>query len=476
MHFTEKDIYALVKTFFNSESIVIVLDPGEIVIKNFPCDFVYITTKKQIEELALIKTHFVLINITGARAFGFPLNYNLVDGVLSFAPLDEAETGYFHYEICFINDVRDNLRWLFSANHKVNDFMDELEDPTSSIDVNNLFSLYPYIINYIRLKSGKIRKISDGNFHIYKRSGNLIPHTDDDFYESFSVNLYKYIDSGFLFFKFYAQKQWKAILKFAFNDSGLNLIDAEYLILSKFEKLKGTGLLPEDWSKNPDSLLFTLNTVSGELDYYQTSRHLDQIISGFNELTGVYQNEIKINEFLRKENLLALLNIIQLSHEQNLLPKGLSPSVINSLLDVLLNLLNSLDLNATITVSIAPGAISPDNMTFSNHRVVLFNWAFSTFNLPVLSDLFAYLFIHIESFENPDPEILVKKINKIKNSGILDSLISQYRLDFDLYLKLFIIRRAILETSAILDKKVIRPEINLKIILWIDTAEKLLNC
>lgn len=473
MHFLERDIYALVKTFFDSGSRIFVLDPGNIIIKNYPCEFEYITTRNEVETLSELKVRFILVNLTGARVFSFPLDFKLADGILSFSPSHESATGFFHYELFYINDVRDQLRLLFSANHRINDFMDDLEESSSMIDVNNLMNLYPYIINYIRLKTGHIGKITDGNFHIYKNSANLIPDIDDSYYESFSVNLHKNIHSGFLFFRLYAQKQWKAILKYAFNDSGNNYVNAEYLVLSKLEKQKGTGLIPDEIKKTGKSLLFMLSNTKRELDYHLTSHSLDKIILGLNDLIPAFKNEMTTREFLQKENLFTILKVLNLAVEKKLIPRGLSHTNLSNMLNMNLSLLNNIDLEYKIIVSLATRAISPENLLLSDNRVILYNWASSTFNLPLLFDLFNYLFLYVENFENPEPEMLIKKINRIRNSGILNGVIDKYGIDFFLNLKLYIIHRSVLETSAIIDKPLVRPEINIKILFWIETAQSL---
>ena len=470
MNFTEKDLSALAHVFFDVNSRVFVLDPGNLVIKNFNSGFVFVHNKSQILDLQAEKERYYLINLSGANIFSFPFEFSKVDGIISFSASNDIKSGFFHYELYYIDDVFGHLRWLFSKNHTKNDFLDELEEETSSIDINNLISLFPFIINYIRLKSGRINKITDGAIQVYKRKCPLIPGFEDSLYDSFSLNLKRTINSGILGFKLYKNKKLESYLQYAVSKDGLDIITREQKIILELTELNFTQFVPKKIICSEKALLFSLGASSGEMDYYRSARNIHKIIKGVSELYQNFNSITTISEFFNKENIWLYFKLVKLTSEQKLLPRGLSQSNFDRLINVLLKIVATIDLQTKIPLSFANNQLIPKNMIQTGNRIVLLNWEYAEYELPLLFDIFAYLFIHIEGFENPESDNLLKEIRNMKADKTIKEITENYHVDFDLHLKLFILYHVSKDIGIVLNQKVVRPEINLKHLLWTETA------
>jgi hypothetical protein len=212
-----------------------------------------------------------------------------------------------------------------------------------------------------------------------------------------------------------------------------------------------------------------------EMDYHRTAHHIDEIINGLDEIYVFNNSDCSIKDFIKKEDILKNLNLVYDISKRGLFPQGISNTNITRLLNLITSLLNDLSLEERIPVSLFLDNLLPENMTIGTDKIFLVNWESVLPDKPMLFDLFSYIFRHNEGFENPDVYRLIKEIKRIRKNQVLTLLFKKYNINFDTHLKLYLIYRSVDEVFALLNKRISRPEENLRFYLWYEFAEKLIH-
>lgn len=469
----ESDLFLLQKLSFPDIRTVFVFDPGKATVPNYKSGFNFISTKDEINNLSNQKNKYLLFNLSRIDTSSFPLNFDKIEGIISFDQSVEAHEDFYAGNLFFVLNENQSFRWLISESHQAVDFLYDLDTFGTLTDMSNLFSSFTSVFNFFRVKFGNIRKISNGSIQIMKREKHFFDQLKNLNYDSFIIKVDSSYENNILAINFYENTKRNFTLKRAINSIGVKKLKNEYETLKELNSQHFRNFKVPKIVQYDKTLLLALKEDLRSTDYYKVHKIIyKRFLKSIKEYYTRYQSEIQIKDILKDEKILEALFEIENRLRQRKLPKGISLVNLGKIYKKIVGFLNSMDVDKRIPVSLGNNNLKPEYIGYSPNMIYLLNWENARLNTPLLFDLFEYNFIHMEEWENPQPHMLVNDIEALKYYEEFESIYNSDNFDFELHLKVFMIIRFVRELKIILSKKICYPEINLKIYLWIQFIEK----
>ncbi|MFI5218777.1 MAG: hypothetical protein ACHQNT_04750 [Bacteroidia bacterium] len=98
-----------------------------------------------------------------------------------------------------------------------------------------------------------------------------------------------------------------------------------------------------------------------------------------------------------------------------------------------------IDTNEKIAVSFSHGDITPWNLNGDDKRLYRYNWETSDCGIPMLTDLFHFLFLPKTLSTNHDFKTIKKSIDHAIGHSICKSIIEKYRINVDLHYRIYLL-------------------------------------
>jgi hypothetical protein len=476
MNLLESDLYLVSRLVFAKQKEVFVLDPGNQCISNIKTGLHFVRQRKEVENLAKLNKSFFLINLSGASTFSFPIDFNKVEGLISFNRRIETSTDYFHTLLHIQTDENDRLKWLLSEKHKKADFLTDTDENKSLVDVNNFFSVIPFVYNFFRLKLGFVGSIAKGKIQVLLKERYLFSFLENLDYDSFSVNIRPSFDAGVIHARFFRQNKWVFSAKRAFNPLGRKKLSNENKVLKLLQQENFTDLAVPVSTEFPDGNLLQFSEHFRQTDYYGIQKRINsRFTNAVFEYIRLKPGKIKLKKLLVENKSFEILEHLRQIIEKKKFPRGLSVINYVKVYTELIQLINKLDLEQEIRTSIVNKDLTPAHIAYSNTRIHLLKWENSELQYPVLFDLFEYSFSYMEDFDSPDIEYLTNDLLSLYESPQIKELIEKTGLDFKLQLDVFALLRFGPELMLFLNKKVLTPERNLRLFVWASFFENTKN-
>jgi hypothetical protein len=465
----ESDLFLIQKLAFPEAKTIIVIDPGKVAVSNYKSNFIHVSRKDEIKKMSFLENKFVIFNLSGADTFSIPIKFDKVEGIVSFSGSDETSEEFYCGNLYYTLNENNSFRWLISQDHTTADFLFDLHTYGKLTDMSNLFSSYKSVMNYFRVKNRNLRKVTDGNIQIIKREKHFFDELSDLTYDSFITRLDSCYLNNILEIKYYENGKRKFNLKKAINNIGQIKLENEHKALNELAKHDFQNFEVPEIVRNNKSLITVVKPDLKSTDYYKVKKLIyNRFLIGIKEYYSKFNSTNSVKKILKGEKIISLMQDIENRIRQRQLPKGISLINLGNLYKKLITIINEIDIERQIPVSLNNNNLNPDYIGYSPEKIYFLNWENAKFDHPLLFDLFEYNFVHIEEWENPQSHFLVNDIEALKDHDEIQSLIATYNLDFELHLKLYLLIRLSNELSAIISKKVIYPETNLKIFFWLE--------
>jgi hypothetical protein len=469
----ESDLFLTLKLFFPDPPVVLVFDPQKSVVKNYESNFVYVKTREEVNQLSKIKKRVVIINLSGAGTFTYPINFDLVDGIISFSKNPETSTEFYHHSVYFIQDQTNAIKWLVSENHKNTEFLTDYYSYVSAIDISNISLTVKSFIGYLRVKWGYLKKLTDGTIQILKRENNLFKLASSNNYESFITHLQDAYLSGIINVNLFKNDRQVFLYRQAINKTSYEKLEEEKITIDELQNQNPQNFQLLAIENDNGSSLQSIPQGLKKSEYYKTEgMQRNSILSAVLEYYSFFQIQKTVREFLKDEDVFKLLSLADLKIKQKNIPNGLSFINLTRLAARLLEFLNNINLDELIKCSLVNNGLIPENIWYFREQIYLVNWGDSVYDFPVFYDLFEYEFRHFEELKTNNTLKLLNDLNLLKNTKKIFEFVENNNLDFDLYLKLYLIHKITKELNTILAKKIIKPETSLRLYLWLEFLDK----
>lgn len=474
MSLFENDLLVIVRLAFPSVKTVIVLDPGKTVIRNFDCGFTYIYTRDQVLAVSKEKRKFILVNISGASSFSFPFNFSNIEGIISFNIAPETSLDYFHFNLFYVVDQKNTIQWIISEKHKDTSFLLDYHQYQFVTDVNNFFTGFSSLSNYLNVKFGKINKVTDGNFQILKKENKFLESLENEQYESFIIQLKDSVIHGLIRINVYSQNKCIAVINHSILPAGLNKIETEKMVISEISRTHFEHFGIPDFTVSDYSVCYFLSSNLKSTEYKQTRKLLNNLlIKVVDEYQNPFCREMPLKDLWKGNDVLKNLNLIRSRISQNQLPRGLSATNLTKLYALIIDIFNELDINQLIYVSLNNHSFNDENIYSATQKLYFTSWVNADFDLPLFSDLFFREIGFMIGPENHDAETLINNLTNLINSSDFKDIAANYKIDIILYLKLYLVLTCTKQLQAIISKKIVLPEINVHVFNWLSIAENL---
>ncbi|MEA3496632.1 MAG: hypothetical protein U9R42_11410 [Bacteroidota bacterium] len=471
----EKELNNIFKLAFPDAKNVFVLNPQNQVIKNFKeSGFKYITSRNEIERLAKQEQKYFIINISGAKTFNFPLNFEKIEGIISFNKSVEKTVNYFHNQLFFMRTEAGKIKWLLSEKYRSTDFLLDLESLETVIDIGNVLNVMPATLSYIKVKLGFLKSATNGAIHIYSKNKNLFEGVADNDYTSFSVNFGEDIKNGILTLKLKSKKYRFIILKRALSINSNKLLKKEFELIEELKSKKLKHLYFPEKEQIDNKIVLKVDKNISKSSYHTLStKYNNAFYSSIIECYEHYMSKISVKEFLKKEKTLTIIGLIKLKIAKKKYPAGLGFMNFIKVVNGLSSILQELDFSIKLTTSLSNNLLVPHNIGCSEDKICFYNWNNAKRKKVILLDILDYIFKYLESFDKIEYSDLQDEINVLLENEIVKQFLSKNNIDFYLHLKIYLLDRLPAELVLLLNKKAIQPEANFKIYFWKELLSKL---
>jgi hypothetical protein len=474
MAFFENDLFVVVRLAFPAAKKVIVLDPAKIIARNYDCGFLYAYTREQVMNISKEKKQFLLVNMSGAASFSFPFDFNFIEGIISFNDIDETSLDFFHYRLFYVVDQQNMLRWLISENHKQTDFLSDYYQPQFTTDVSNLFSGFSSLSNYLKVKWGKLKKVTDGTFQVLKRDRHFFASIQNDQYDSFTINFKTHTSPGLIRVRLYKQNKYSWVINHAINDTGMEKVANEKMVLTEISKNSFNHLGIPGFFVSDHNIAYKIDPSFKPAENRHTRKLLNTILTdAVLEYQSLYNRKSTIKQFWKGNGILKDLNWIRGRIANNQIPRGISAINLTKLYSKLLQIFNELDINKHVYISLNNNLLYSENIFSSGSKLYFTSWVNADFDLPIFYDLFQKELYYIDESSTADFEILSDNIQIELENQNLKTFADQHNIDIDIQFKVFIIITFITELKLLVVKKMVMPETNIKLYNWLELLNRL---
>ncbi len=462
--FLEKDIYLIFKLAFQeATNKVFVLDPQKQIVRNYrQSGFNYVRTREDIRRLGQERKPYFLINTSGARTFNFPIDFENVEGVITFNRFLEVSELFYHHELFYSKKKNQAISWVYNSYYRDPDFLVDTDEFETVIAISNLASFFPSTLKYIRFWLGDLKGVSDGSIQILSKKDSLWGKKEDK--EGLSVRLKAAAVSEVLEIRLKKGRTQKQIIKYPVTKAAVYKTEHEFSFLEKFGNQKASVISVEK-SEFYHSLRFNkkaipVSAVNMHKKYYPSL--VDNIIAYNKD----YLAEVRLESYLRKNETLRSLEAIKLQLTKKNYPRGMGVYNFTNILTNLTRTLNSFSGLKTIAVTLANCDIRNTHLAASGNQITITSWLLAEPQYPPLFDLFDLEFKWYEQQENPDAQKLVSDLKYMESLDSVQSFLDQCQTDFITALNLYLLTRLPIEMILALRKDKIVPEQNLKFFLW----------
>jgi hypothetical protein len=468
----ENDLFVIVRLAFPLAKKIIVLDPAKAVLRNFDSGFFFAYTREQVMSVSQEKKPFLLVNLSGAASFSFPFDFSKVEGIVSFNSKAETSLDFFHFGLFLVVDQQNRLRWLISEYHTQTDFLDDYIQPQFVTDVSNFFSGFKSLANYIRVKSGNLKKVVDGNIQILKRERQFFDCLANDEYSSFTINLNSHTAQGLIRIKLYNKNKYSWVINHAINPSGREKISNESMILSEIGSKYFNHFGIPDFFSSENNNGFKIGPQFKTSESRTTVRLINsKLTEVVLEYQSLYVRQTELKKYFKSIEIITDFNWIRTKISNSQIPRGISAINLTKLYSNLLKIFNDLDLNASLFLSLNNNLLYSENIFSCNEKLYFTSWVNADFDLPIFYDLFRKEIFYAEETESNNAEMISERIlNVLKEFTLLD-FSEKNNINTGIQFKVFVISTLVNELKQLLVKKVVMPQANVKIFNWLSLTE-----
>jgi thiamine kinase-like enzyme len=361
----------------------------------------------------------------------FNFSYDLFPGdaeaeyIFHFNIRKEEVPGQFYY----INNPDGSMRWVYPSTSARPYFLELYNSGTLK------GSIFRYLVK-IAYNGGMKERICSGSFFLQQKSKNKVEQVIADSGEvDYSIFTGTKGENRKSIIGLHRQNQTTHFIKVAFNEQPQQLIKNEIQMLTTLSKYDFTALsLPQPSIAIDPSFVKMTNVKPAAI--ISANRLRDVHIKALAELYLTNNEKRKIKNTPAWETISNQLCLLDKEHE---ILNNLDHTVVYNIIQKLFALHNSVDTEAEIPVSFAHGDFTPWNMYTDDHRLYVYDWELAGAGMPMLFDLFHFIFQSQVLLFRKDFSAISKSMSEALRNKLAEEIIKRYKINTDLHYKLYLL-------------------------------------
>lgn len=361
--------------------------------------------------------------------------YNLSEGRLKFSGISKF---IFHFntsriddskEFLFFNNTDQSIRWIVPAENNKPFFLELYNSNTLK---GNVIRKTIELSYNLHMQSN----LASGKFYLEQKEKTnielLIGNTNKKGYSVFTGT--KGINRKAII-EIHDQKNITHFIKVALDEKPLELINNERHMLTSLSKYDFSSLSIPTPSEQVEPYYVKLTNVKPEITI--SSNRITEIhVKALTELYSKSNSRKPIRETSAWD---AISNQLQLMESDPSINSEISPNKVYRIINALVNIHNDIHVDELIPVSICHGDFTPWNMYMDKNRLYLYDWELSENNMPMLFDLFHFIFQTEILINQGSWERVVQRIHKTMEETGAKELKDTFGINIDLHLKLYLL-------------------------------------
>ena len=336
-----------------------------------------------------------------------------------------------------------------------------------------MFSGFSSFSNYLKVKWGKLKKVTDGTFQVLKRDRHFFASIQNDQYDSFTINFKTHSYPGLIRVRLYKQNKYSWVINHAINTMGMEKISNEKMVLTEISKNTFNYLGIPYFFVSDYNIAYRIDPSFKPADSRHTRKLLNTILTDVVlEYQSLYHRKSTVKQFWKGNDILKDLNWIKSRIANNQIPRGVSALNLTKLYSKILQIFNKLDLNEHVYISLNNNLLYSENIFSSGSKLYFTSWDNADFDLPLFYDLFQKELYYTDESFNGDFEILSDNIQIVLENQNLKTFADQHNIDIDIQFNVFIIITFITEMKNLAIKKMVLPETNIKLYNWLELMNR----
>jgi thiamine kinase-like enzyme len=437
------------------------LDPEELVKLNFNSRVFHVTDQSGVKSLSNVNEGLVLINMTNVPAHQYPVQHKAVEGILSFAAKGEVFGNYTTDRYYFIRNDIETFRWVFPNDLKYPFFLRYYDQNAA---YGNLFKGFCCLAGLFR----QMRWLADGHFTVIHPSASSSDFLSILGEESFTLFTNDFFNTGIALLQLISNQSIKSYAKVPFSQKGEGFINHEHQVLQKLSDYEFRHIrIPE--ASRETGLLKLSNVMKLRHRYFPkfTKYHF----RGLGEYTRTFAHQVKLETFLKQEEVMEKLDYLKQALQNEEVPEGLGPSNTAQLYQQLVHILNNLPLDHEITLSLVHGDFTEENLSIEEEQLVMVDWEEAHFDWPALGDVMTFLNFRMEEEGPPSLESFQDEWQRLLKHEAFRVLVAEFAPQPMLHFKVFWFIKALTYIRAALDEGSLPYYLNWRIYCWRNVLE-----
>jgi thiamine kinase-like enzyme len=452
----ESDLYLLKQLFFPQASVVALLDPEGAVKPNMETPFFRIADQSSMKALGEVQQGLVIINMTNIPVQRYPVQPKALEGVLSFAKKGETYKGFTTDRFYYVQNEIETIRWVFSNNLRYPHFLRYYD---SLAAYSNLFKGFCRLSGAFR----ELKWLADGHFEVLHPSGLFFDNLPSGPYQGFTLFTKDAFQRGIALLQLIHDDRVVSYAKLPLTANGLAYLQHEHQVLSHLSAYT-FRTLRQPAATWEDNLLLLSNVMALPPTAFTKWRKYH--FRALGEYTRAFARDLTLEQFLKQEAVLDKMGAVKQAIEADALPQGLGPTNALNLYKELVKTLNSLPLEASLTVSLVHGDFTEENLSIEKETLIMVDWEQAHFSWPALSDLLLFIGYRMEEEGPPDLERFQDEWQKLTEQEAFRVLCSEFARQPMLHFRVFWFIKALTYLWNALSQTFLPYYVNWRLYLW----------
>lgn len=456
----ESDLALLRNTFFDNVPAVAVYDPNDLVTVNFDADFAYITSLEELKRVSEIAEKLVLVFIGPSKH----LKEIDVSGFAGVISPEQLKTNLTECVLHYYKSKFNTIRFGYPKQLKSPLFYNILHD-------NYEYLWYSQLLDRALFATGLGSLSSQGHYYVYHHN-----ETHVDFGQDLKGNDFFFFSENYLFDRMsqcFLVQNGKVDQTIKYGDSELanERMAHELGILKDLNRTTSftKSSIPKVM-EHLNNLVLSNNWPSGaSVPDLLTGHHYEAL----GEIYAKYKAVDQVGEYIKRLNFIPRIETFHNVLSANLQPNGLSKKHIEELCIEMLVLIKSLNKDEPFFTSIYHGNFSPSNIPVKGNVVYLNNWENAEPGMPMLFDIFYFMFSRMEASEHPKMGEFDDLMKRVLRSKELSEMIQSFDINFRMNLALFHLFHIMNRLESFLKQRFIHPNANFILTFWLQTMERI---
>lgn len=356
----------------------------------------------------------------------------------------------------YINNPDGTMRWIYEAEAKKPYFLELYNSGTLK------GRLYKQALS-LAFSSGFGSHFASGSFILQQKNKNKVEQVvSGSGAETYCIFTGTKGENRKSIISIHGQSQTTHFIKIAFQEAPRNLIKNELQMLTTLSKYDFTALSLPQPSGSIDPSYAKMTNIKPKATI-SANRLRDVHIKALAELYLTNHETRPIQNSSAWETISNQLHLLDKEHE---IVNDLDATTIYNIIRNLFSIFNSIDPNVKIPVSFAHGDFTPWNMYTDDHRLYLYDWELAGAGMPMLMDLFHFIFQSQVLLFRKDYHSIASSIQDALKNTYTTEIIKTYQIDVNLHYKLYLLFTVTYYTRLYIHQKPLHSQAHWLINTW----------